>query len=56
MNMQSFTYDGIEYQVEKVVKIDEANGESRFQLKTVDAKSFLMKYNKFVQQWVIDPA
>ncbi len=52
MDMQSFIYDGVEYQVEKVVKIDEAGESDRFQLHTTDGKIFILKYNQIVHQWV----
>lgn len=48
-------YEGIEYQVEKVVQVEQASGEECFEVHTRDERVFCLAYNQAVQQWVISP-
>ncbi len=55
MEMRSFIYDRVEYQVKKVEKLNGDSGEERFQVHTIDDKIFVLKYNPIVHQWTVKP-
>ena len=53
----SFTWQGIDYEVEEIEKAWQGPGERCFQVKTKDNKSFQLCYNEAEDQWsLIEPA
>jgi hypothetical protein len=47
--LKSFTYCGVDYQIEAVVEI----GKMRYQIKTKDGRYFEIQYNDNIFKWVI---
>ena len=53
----SFTWQGVDYEVEEVEKAWQGPGERCFLVKTRDNKSFQLCYNEAEDQWsLIEPA
>ena len=53
----SFTWQGIDYEVEEVEKAWQGPGERCFQVKTKDNKIFQLCYNEAENRWsIIEPA
>ncbi len=49
MELDSFTYKGVDYVIDSVVEL----GEKRFQIRTKDHKFFIVRYNEALFKWVI---
>jgi hypothetical protein len=49
MELESFTYDGVDYSIEETVKL----GENRYQIRTAENKLFIFQYNEALFRWII---
>jgi len=56
MEIPSFIYHGIEYQVGEVVRIENSSVEKCYRIRTTDNKFFYLTYNEAIQQWVVQEA
>ncbi len=53
MNKVSFTYNGREYQAQKIVELEPIFGERHIQITTQDNEIFELRYVPVLFRWVI---
>ncbi len=53
MEIESFTYQGKEYQVEKVIELEPEAGKKYIQITTKDKKTFKLRFEESVFRWVL---
>ncbi len=53
MEIESFTYQGKEYQVDKVVELETVAGKRYIQITTKDNKTFKLVFEESVFKWVL---
>jgi|WetSurMetagenome_2_1015567.scaffolds.fasta_scaffold37897_4 hypothetical protein len=51
--ISSFTYQGTEYQIEKVIELEPENGNRCIKVTTKDNKQFKLVFNEAVFKWVV---
>ncbi len=56
MDLSSFTYQGKEYQVDKVTELDPEAGERCIQVITKCNKKFKLTFKESIYKWVITKA
>jgi len=52
MDITSFTHNGKEYQIDKVIELDPENGNRCIQVVTKDNSKFKLTFNEYVFKWV----
>lgn len=49
MELESFTYNGVDYSVDEMIKLD----ENHYKIRTIDNKLFIFQYNEALFRWII---